>query len=132
MDQVNPFAKLRKAIRQAGRQFRHVTDSEERSIFHPANGFVYGYDVYEVESALDDMEKSLPAEMQVQLAQLSPSERLVKDANLICATHPSADARGFAADVLQFVSEQGGFARSTTNPLSLVRSLSPPVERDVL
>ncbi len=132
MDQINPFAQLRKAVRQAGRQFRHATDTEHKSIFHPANGFIYGYDVYEVEAALDAFESCLPEDIQTMLADLAPSERLVRDANIICATHPSADARGFAADVLAYVSEQGGFARNTTNPLSLVDSERPPVAEDVL
>ena len=61
MQEIHPFVQLRQRIRQAGRQFRHNNDNS-RSIFHPASGFVYGYDMGAVEAALDAYEKTIASE----------------------------------------------------------------------
>ena len=61
MNQNDPINELRKRIRHAGRQFRHNNDNSQ-SIFHPACGFVYGYDMHEVEAALDAFEAQLASE----------------------------------------------------------------------
>jgi hypothetical protein len=118
MRKEHPFLTLRKHIRHAGRQFRHNNDNS-KSIFHPASGFVYGYDVHEVEEALDEFEQTMPSEFQRVVNELTPAEELVRDANLMCATHPSEEVREFAASVLEHLSHTAGRSRST-NPLRLL------------
>ena len=56
------LAVLRQRIRQAGRQFRHNNDNSQ-SLFHPTRGFIYGYDIAEVEQALDEFEAALDSEL---------------------------------------------------------------------
>ena len=63
MNQNDPLVELRKRIRQSGRQFRHNNDNSQ-SIFHPACGFVYGYDMHEVEAALDAFEAQMGSEYE--------------------------------------------------------------------
>ena len=63
MDQIHPFVRLQQRIRAAAKQYRHSSDNSF-SIFHPAAGFVYAYDVGEVEAALQEFEKALPSDYQ--------------------------------------------------------------------
>jgi hypothetical protein len=65
MQSNHPLIELRRRIRRAGKQFRQNNDNS-RSIFHPAGGFVYGYDIAEVEAALDAFEEAMPSELQPQ------------------------------------------------------------------
>lgn len=56
---------LRQKIRQSGKQFRFSNDNSE-SIFHPRQGFAYGYEISAVEDALDEFERRLPTEYRAQ------------------------------------------------------------------
>jgi hypothetical protein len=62
MSQNEAINTLRRRIRQAGRQFRQNNDNSE-SLFHPQQGFIYGYDIAEVEDALNDFEHEIPTEL---------------------------------------------------------------------
>lgn len=105
MDRItNPFYTLRQQIRHAGRQYRDRDDTSG-SLFHPKNGFVYAYDIAEVEAALDAFEQSLPSEYRETEERLSPRELLLRQAELIKRTHPSLDARNLASGTLRLLQE---------------------------
>lgn len=53
---------LRQRIRQTGKQFRYNNDNSE-SIFHPKQGFAYGYDIAQVERALDEFEQAIGTDL---------------------------------------------------------------------
>jgi hypothetical protein len=61
MTATHPFTELRRKIRQTGKQFRQNNDNSQ-SIFHPRGGFIYAYELAEVEAALDEFEKTLPTD----------------------------------------------------------------------
>lgn len=134
----HPFVKLRKQVRQAGRQFRHNNDASA-SIFHPKQGFVYAYDLREVERALDEYETTLPSELQEELRDECPEHELLKQANLICATHPSVDARNFAGEVMAYLVSKDQDRTAETegrppnkNPLRLLKTEYLEEAEDVL
>lgn len=101
-DQVHPFIKLRRVIRQAGRQFRRNNDTS-KSLFFPEGGFIYGYDIGEVEQALDDYECTLPTEFKEEYSTLTLEQKLIQTAHHICATHPNMGIRDFARSVAGWV-----------------------------
>jgi hypothetical protein len=70
MTATHPFIELRKKIRQTGKQFRQNNDNS-KSIFHPNGGFVYAYDLAQVEAVLDEFEAALPTEYRPEVCQAS-------------------------------------------------------------
>lgn len=61
MTAARALAELRRRIKASSTQFRHSNDNSE-SLFHPAGGFVYAYDIVKVEQALDEYEAVLETE----------------------------------------------------------------------
>lgn len=105
MDQMHPFLVLRAKIRAAARQFRRNNDNSE-SLFHPAGGFVHAYDIEQVERALETYEMTLGSEL-VEDEKLTPEEYLIEHAKLMSRSHPAADSRAFAQDVLDYFEHTG-------------------------
>jgi hypothetical protein len=128
-----PYIRLRQLVRQAGQQFRHNNDNST-SMFHPAGGFVYGYDMAKVEDALNEYEKSLPTEFLSVPSALHMESQLLEEARLITETHESMEIRDFARQVMAYLVIHEG---QQLNPgadyqsfLSLVAEVAP--EKDSL
>lgn len=117
---VHPFVQLRRTIRQSGRQFRQCGDTS-KSVFFPDGGFVYGYDMAEVEAALDSYEQRLPSEYQEEQGHMSMEERLAQEANSICANHPDMEIRDFARCVAAYMA-MAEEPQRRRNPLRLLRT----------
>ena len=127
-ENLHPFVKLRRIIRQSATQFRKNNDNSE-SIFHPKNGFTYGYDIPEVEAALDEYEQSLPYEFRQERVQLTLEEQIMKVGAEICVSHPSMDARDFARTVLAYMAMN---SKPATKGALLTLLKAGPGEEDAL
>jgi hypothetical protein len=112
-EQLHPFLKLRRAIRQSGTQFRRNNDNS-KSIFHPDRGFCYAYEIGPVEDALDEFEATLPEEFQKEKPQLTLEEEVMERGHEISQTHRSMEARDFARTVLAYL------AANKTDPAKMV------------
>lgn len=112
------FTQLRRRVRQSGRQFRRNNDNSQ-SIFHPDGGFVYAYDISEVEQALDAFENALPRELQ-EGGHLSLEQKLLKEAQYIVATHEEMKIRDFARTVAGYLVLHTTVCK--TNPLTLLKT----------
>lgn len=98
-NKVHPFTELRRAIRQAGRQFRKNNDNSA-SIFHPVGGFEYAYDISAVEDALDLYETSLGTEYEEAKPKLTVEEQILIRGKRLSESHDSMEVRDFARFVL--------------------------------
>ena len=97
------FAKLRQNIRQSGKQYRHNADNSP-SIFNPNEGFTYAYDMNLVEEALDNFEASIQGEyIDEDGNELGIEQRLIKEAQMLVATHTDMDVRDFARSVAAYL-----------------------------
>lgn len=123
---LHPFTRLRQEIRNAGRQFRKSNDNSQ-SLFHPAEGFQYGYDLNEVEAALDRYERTLSEEYLGSSEPLSPQERLLREAHRMIEQHDSVEARAFAHKVAEYLR-----AKVVDNPLQLLKTQYLVKDLDVL
>jgi len=127
-EKTHPFVKLRRIIRQSATQFRRNNDNSE-SIFHPKNGFTYGYDIPEVEAALDEYEQTLPYEFKQERTELTLEEKIMKVGAEISVSHTSMDARDFARTVLAYMAMN---SKPATRGALLTLLKSGPGEEDVL
>lgn len=101
MPEIHPFLQLRRSIRRTGRQYRHNNDNSE-SLFHPKEGFIYAYDIGEVENALDEYEKTLPTDFHEAHQHLSLEDQIERMAREIVDHHKSMEARDLARTVLAY------------------------------
>lgn len=119
-DNAHPFTKLRRTIRQSGRQYRQCGDTS-KSVFFPDGGFVYGYDMGEVERALDAYEATLPSEYHEEQSNLTIEARLIREANSLSAAHPDMKIRDFARCVAAYMAMNEDPSRRH-NPLRLLKT----------
>jgi hypothetical protein len=119
MQKTNAFAELRASIRKASQQFRNNDDNSE-SIFHPLGGFISGYNLAEVDAALDIYEAQLPSEFQESRQVILREDEIIQLGSQICAEHQSEEVRYFAQSVVAYFIAKGLAANS--NPFHLVRS----------
>lgn len=99
---IHPYIELRRRVRQSAKQYRHNNDTSQ-SLFNPAQGFVYAYDLHEVEQALDDYEETLETEFEDAANTLSPLDYVLKEAQVLSTSHASPDIRSFALEVMQLL-----------------------------
>jgi len=128
--ETHPFIELRQKIRKAGRQFRRNNDNSN-SIFHPTGGFIYGYDMTEVEDALDAYEGSLPTEFQASYRTLTIEEKLIKEAQQITTTNGDIDIRDFARSVVAYLVINADPQRRR-NPMPTLRVELTKPEKDLI
>lgn len=123
-----PIAVLRKRIRSASRQYRHNNDNSP-SLFHPTEGFVYGYDVDAVEAALNEYETSLPSDFVPQGIPTTKEEELIRAASMLSATNDEGEVKNFANAVIAYLISQ--MHQKQVNPLRLLKTdFLEPIEED--
>ncbi len=99
----HPFTVLKRKIKQSARQFRYSNDNSE-SLFHPDNGFAYGYVIDKVEAALTAYEETLDSSyIKEDDSPLNTRQHLLKEAELLNQVHPSKDVRSFTADIIHYL-----------------------------
>jgi hypothetical protein len=102
VDKMNPFVSLRRQIREAAQQFRRNNDNS-KSLFHPSGGFLYAYNINQVEHALDQYELTLPTSYQTVDNKRTIEARLIQEAETLCETSEDMDTRDFARTVAAYL-----------------------------
>jgi hypothetical protein len=98
---THPFVKLRSTIIRSASQYRHNDDTSS-SLFHPSSGFIHAYQIPEVETALDEYEKTLPTDFQKDLSELSVEDKIMKSANELLVDDSPMEVRDFARTVMAY------------------------------
>lgn len=127
MSEVHPFVKLRRAIRQTGKQYRRSNDTSE-SLFHPDGGFIYAYSISEVEDALNTYEQTLPPHAQETSPVIDLENDVIERANDICKHHTSMDARDFARTVMGYIAMKNSGDKKSKPDLTLLNTEVIPEE----
>lgn len=118
-ENVAPFARLRQKVRHSGQQY--CQNKDNKSIFGTDQGYVFAYDVGQVEAALDEFESSLPAgQRSGEGRPLSMAEQLVQKGRQIVATSDDRATRDFARAVVAHLINQA--KEDADNPLRLLRT----------
>ncbi len=104
LDDTNqhPFLALRASIRDATRQYRHNSDTSG-SLFHPAQGFVFAYDLAEVEDALNEYETTLPVSFINPAEEMTQEDRLIQMGARLVATCNDEGIREFAQEAVAYL-----------------------------
>ena len=99
---AHPYINLRQQIRRCSKQFRHNDDASP-SVFQPAKGFTYGYDMAMVEAALNEYEATLPTEFLAVQPAPTMEAKLLHIASVLAETNESMEVRDFAREVLAYL-----------------------------
>ena len=121
------LSELRVTIRNSKTQFRKNNDTSE-SLFHPAGGFVYGYDIRATKDALDAFEHALPSDYMEGAHILTIVQKILMDAQQLSEDHSDTEVRDFARSVAAYMLMHAPISsRLRDNPLrqlTLVKDLS--------
>ncbi len=98
----HPFLVLRQAIRTATRQFRHNNDTSS-SLFHPDHGFIYAYDLTEVEDALTAYEETLPTAFVEDADAMSREDELIQMGSRLVASSNDVGVREVAQETVAYL-----------------------------
>ncbi len=121
----HPFLTLRQAVRAATRQFRHNNDTSS-SLFHPEHGFIYAYDLTEVEDALTAYETTLPTAFIDANESMSREDELIQMGSRLVANSDDEGVREFAQEAVAYLIGQQLEDRGEILEFIRQEALQPP------